>query len=40
MVIEKEIKGVYWSGLMEVVLQDVNMVMRACHWNFVVIPVG
>ena len=39
MVIEKEIEGVYWSGLMEIVLQDVNMVLRASHWNFFVIPV-
>ena len=45
MVIEKEIvivkdfKGVYWSELMEVVLLDVKMVLRVCHWNFVVIPI-
>ena len=38
MVIEKEIEGVDWSGLMQLVLQDLNIVLRACHWNFVVIP--
>ena len=38
-IVKKDFEGVYWSELMEVVLLDMKMVLRVCHWNFVVIPI-
>ena len=38
-IVKKDFEGVYWSELMEVVLPDVKMALRVCHWNFVVIPI-